>query len=169
MDALGLPAHGPSPATIWRLGAAVRRIISAIVSAAQRQAAAGFETMAIVRSVIAVVAGYLVFFASAIALFKITGQDPHAPASTAFMVLGILYGVAFAALSGFVAAWLAKRYEFEHSLGVASVIAAVGAASLLTRPGGDVGWTQLAALLVMAPSAIAGGWFRARQVGSTSQ
>ncbi|MBZ5721383.1 MAG: hypothetical protein LAO03_13475 [Acidobacteriia bacterium] len=122
--------------------------------------------MAILRSVIAVLVGYLIFFASTIALFKLTGHDPHAPASLGFMVLSILYGVAFAGLSGFVAAWLARRYEFEHSLGVASVIAAVGAASLITRPGGGVMWTQLAALLIMAPSAIAGGWFRARQVGS---
>ena len=123
--------------------------------------------MAIVRSVVAVVTGYLIFAASAIALFKLTGQDPHAPANIGFMVLSIVYGVAFAALSGFVAAWLAKRYEFEHGLAVASVIAAIGAASMLTSAGSDAKWTQLAALLVMAPSAIAGGWYRARQVGES--
>jgi hypothetical protein len=123
--------------------------------------------MAIVRSVIAVVAGYLIFAVSAIALFKLSGQAPHAPASIGFMIISILYGIVFAALSGFVAAWMAKRYEFEHGLAVASVIAAIGAASWLTSAGSDAKWTQLAALLVMAPSAIAGGWYRARQVGES--
>ena len=123
--------------------------------------------MAILRSVIAVVAGYLIFAASALVLFKLSGQDPHAPASMGFMVVSIVYGIVFAALSGFLAAWLAKRYEFEHGLAVASVIAAIGAASLLTSPGGDAKWTQLAALLLMAPSALAGGWYRARQVGES--
>jgi hypothetical protein len=123
--------------------------------------------MDILRSVVAVVIGYLVFAASAVVLFRLTGQDPHAPAQVGFMLLSILYGVLFAALSGYVAARVAGRYEFEHSLGVASVIAAVGATSLLTRPGGSVIWTELAALLCMAPSAMAGGWFRARQVGSS--
>jgi hypothetical protein len=123
--------------------------------------------MAIVRSVIAVVAGYLIFAASAVALFKLSGQDPHAPASIGFMVLSIVYGIVFAALGGFVTAWLAKRYEFEHGLAVASVIAAIGAASLLTSAGNGAKWTQLAALLVMAPSALAGGWYRARQVGES--
>lgn len=123
--------------------------------------------MAIVRSAIAVVAGYLIFAASAVALFKLSGHDPHAPAGIGFMVFSIIYGIIFAALGGFVTAWLARRYEFEHALGVASIIAAVGAASMLTQSGGDVVWTQLAALLVMAPSAIAGGWYRARQVGES--
>src|SRR5690242_11818415 len=125
--------------------------------------------MDMLRSVVAVVIGYLVFFASTVLLFQLTGRDPHAPASTGFMLLSILYGVVFAGFSGYAAARVAGRYEFEHSLAVASVIAAVGAASLLTRPGGSVIWTELAALLCMAPSAMAGGWFRARQVGSAKQ
>jgi hypothetical protein len=119
------------------------------------------------RSVIAVVAGYLVFGASAAAWFKISGRGPHAPADMIFMAGSILYGMFFAAVSGFVAAWLAKRYEFEHSLAVATLIAAAGAASLLARPGQGAMWTQLGTLLIMAPMAMVGGYLRRRQVGPT--
>lgn len=121
------------------------------------------------RSVIAVIAGYLVFTASAVALFKITGRDPHAPAGLVFMGLSVLYGMCFAAVGGFVSAWLARRWEFEHSLAVAGLIAASGAASLVARPGQGALWTQLAAVLIMAPMAMAGGYLRLRQVGSTPE
>ncbi|MBZ5600243.1 MAG: hypothetical protein LAN83_18205 [Acidobacteriia bacterium] len=117
------------------------------------------------RSVIAVIAGYLVFAASAAALFKISGRDPHAPASLTFMGLSVLYGMFFAAVSGYIAARLAGRWEFEHSLAVAAVIAAGGAASLLASPGQAL-WTHLGALLIMAPMAMAGGYLRQRQAGS---
>jgi hypothetical protein len=117
--------------------------------------------------VIAVIAGYLVFVASTLALFKLSGHDPHAPASLTFMGLSVLYGMFFAAVGGFIAAWLARRWEFEHSLAVATLIAASGAASLLARPGPGALWTQLAAVLIMAPMAMVGGYLRQRQVGST--
>lgn len=119
-----------------------------------------------VRSVLAVAIGYVVFSASAVALFKLSGQNPHIPADTAFMAVSIAYGVFFAALSGFIAAWLAKRWEFEHALAVSCLIAVAGAISLLTRPGQGAMWTELATLLLMAPAAMAGGYLRLRQVGA---
>jgi len=117
-----------------------------------------------VRSVIAVAVGCVVFSASALALFRISGQDPHSPADVSFMAASVAYGIFFAALAGFLAAWLAKRWEFEHSLAVACLIAVGGAISLLTRPAQGAMWTQLAALLVMAPSAMLGGYMRLRQI-----
>jgi hypothetical protein len=117
------------------------------------------------RSVIAVIVGYLVFAASAVVLFRISGRDPHAPASLTFMMLSVLYGMFFAAVGGFVAAWLARRWEFEHSLAVAGLIAAGGAASLLASPGRAL-WTELSAVLIMAPMAMVGGYLRRRQTGA---
>lgn len=115
------------------------------------------------RSVIAVVVGYAIFSLSALALFKITGKDPHSPADVPFMAATIVYGIFFAGLGGYVAAWLAKRWEIEHSLAVSCLIAVVGAISLLTRPQHAAMWTQLAALLLMAPAAMLGGRLRSRQ------
>ena len=122
------------------------------------------KAMPILRSVIAVAVGYLVFAASAVALFQLSGHDPHSSNDVGFMVVGIFYGFFFATLAGFVAARIGGRYEIEHSLAVASLIAAAGAASLLMRDSLGVIWTQLAALLVMAPSAMAGGYLRIWQL-----
>jgi hypothetical protein len=122
------------------------------------------EAMPLLRSVIAVVVGYLVFATSAVALFQLSGHDPQSSNDVGFMMFSIFYGFFFATVAGFLAALIGGRYEIEHSLAVASLIAAAGAASLLMRSSLGVIWSQLAALLVMAPSAMAGGYLRMRQV-----
>ena len=116
-----------------------------------------------VRSVIAVIAGYLIFALSALLLFRLTGRNPHAPAEIWFVIVTIVYGLFFATLAGFVAALLGKGFEMEHSLAVASLIAAVGAASLLSEVKSDAIWTQLAAILIIAPCAMLGGYLRQRR------
>jgi uncharacterized membrane protein YedE/YeeE len=117
-----------------------------------------------VRSVIAVILGYVIFAASALLLFRVTGRHPHEPAETWFMIVTIIYGLLFATLAGFVAAFLGKKFEMEHALAVASLIAAVGAASLLADVKTSAIWTQLAVILIIAPSAMLGGYLRQRQV-----
>jgi hypothetical protein len=111
-----------------------------------------------VRSVAAVVLGYLIFAGSAVLLFQISGRAPHAPASPAFMVGSTLFGVVFAALGGYVAGWVAQRHPARHASVVLDSLA-----SLLTQPGPGASWSQLAAILLMAPAAWGGGYWRARQ------
>lgn len=120
-----------------------------------------------VRSVLAVIAGYFIFAASAFLLFRLTGRNPHAPAELWFQMATILYGLFFAALGGFVAALLGKRFEIEHALAVASLIAAFGAASLLATVKTGAIWTQLASILLIAPCAMVGGYLRQRQLRNT--
>ena len=97
---------------------------------------------AILRSIAAVLVGYVVFAASSFAVFRLSGHAPHAPAPVPFMLLAIASGVVFAALGGYVAGSLAGRRPLGH---------------------GAI-WTQVAALTLMAPSAVLGGWLRARTV-----
>ena len=52
------------------------------------------------RSIVAVIVGYGVFAVSAGALFSLSGQDPHGEATAPFMVVAVVYGVAFALLGG---------------------------------------------------------------------
>lgn len=117
-----------------------------------------------VRSVIAVIAGYVVFAVSAILLFRLSGHDPHAPAEIGFVLITVIYGMLFATLAGFLAALLGRRFEMEHALAVASLIAALGAASLLASVKSGAIWTQLAAILIIAPCAMLGGYLRQRQL-----
>ncbi len=59
------------------------------------------------RSLIAVIAGWVVFGVSAAMLFQLSGRDPHEPATIAFMIGSGIYGAVFAAAAlagGFVAA-----------------------------------------------------------------
>jgi len=116
------------------------------------------------RSAAAVVAGYLVFALTALLWFRLSGRDPHAPASTGFMAATILYSLLFAVLAGYLAALVAGRFEIEHAFAVATLIAAVGAASFVAESPGESRWTQLSAILIIAPAAMVGGYLRRRQL-----
>jgi ABC-type Mn2+/Zn2+ transport system permease subunit len=115
-----------------------------------------------VRSIVAVVVGYLVFAGSAVALFQVSGQAPHAPASLPFMLGSTLYGILFAALGGYLAARLVPRRPELHGAAVAALIALGAAASLVARHGTGSVWSQVSAVLLMAPAAWGGGYLRAR-------
>lgn len=116
------------------------------------------------RSVAAVVTGYLLFALSASAFFALSGRDPHAPASAPFMMVSILYRMLFSVLGGYVAARIAGKFEIEHAFAVATLIAAIGAAALIAESPAESRWTQLPVVLIIAPAAILGGYLRRRQM-----
>ena len=116
------------------------------------------------RSVVAVIVGYLIFALSAFAFFQVSGQPPHQAASMPIMLGSVAFGMVFALLGGYVAAWLARRRPLAHGVGVAGVLALGAAISLVSTFGTGAGWSPVAALALMAPCAIFGGWLRLRQV-----
>jgi hypothetical protein len=122
--------------------------------------------LSILRSILAVLIGYIVFAASSFAVFRVSGQAPHAEASVGFMAASIASGIVFAAAGGYVAAWLAGRRPIAHGLAMAAVLAAGAVASLAATVGHGAIWSQVAALALMAPSAVLGGWWRARRGAS---
>ena len=111
--------------------------------------------MKILRSVLAVILGYGVFAASAVLLFNTAGRDPHAPQKLGFVVFAVFYGVTFAGLGGLLAARVAPTKGMLHAVLVALIIALGVIVSLVARPGAGATWSQWAALLLMAPSALA--------------
>ena len=112
------------------------------------------------RTVIGIIAGNVIFIASTLLLFYLARVDPHASASPRFMVLAIVYGVAFALLSGFVAGWIGKRPDIITGLVLACIIAVPAAITVISRPGEGAVWSQTAALFLMAPAALMGDWIR---------
>ena len=120
-----------------------------------------------VRSIVAVAVGYLVFALSAFAFFQISGQAPHQVAPVSVMLASAAFGVVFALLGGYVAASLARSRPTGHGVAVAAVLAAGALVSLLSTFGKGAIWSQVAALVLMAPSAVVGGWLRAKQVGGS--
>jgi hypothetical protein len=115
----------------------------------------------VLRSITALIVGYVVFALSAVLLFQIAGQAPHAAASVGFMVGSTLYGIAFACLGGWLAARIAATPTHAPrwpALGMAAIITLGAAISLAfeLRRGGAI-WSPLSALLFMPPAALAGG------------
>jgi hypothetical protein len=114
------------------------------------------------RSVLAVLAGYLTFAVSGGVLFAVTGVDPHAAPTPLFAIGAIVYGMVFAALGGCVAAMVSRDASDKHACFVAAIIAGFAIVSLaVSYPRGSV-WSQLAAILLMAPSAVIGSVLRRR-------
>jgi hypothetical protein len=114
----------------------------------------------VLRSITAVIVGYLIFALSAFGFFQISGQPPHQAAPVPIMVGSIAFGMVFALLGGFIAAWLARRRPVAHGVAVAALLAVGAVISLLDTMGKGAVWSQIAALTLMAPSAVLGGWLR---------
>ena len=114
------------------------------------------------RSLVAVAAGYFVFAVSAVLLFQLSGRQPHAPAPLSFEVAAVVWGAVFAMVGGWLAAHVSVRRPAVHGAIVAGVIAVGAVASMLADRGGAM-WTQIAAVVVMAPCACLGGVLAAKQ------
>jgi hypothetical protein len=108
------------------------------------------------KSVAGVVAGYLLFAVSGGLLFWASGRDPHREQSIGFVVFSVVYGMVFAGAGGYVAGAIAGRKPRLHGGAVALVLALGAAVSLLAQPGAGSRWSQVAALVLMAPAALAG-------------
>ena len=116
------------------------------------------------RSIIAVIVSYLIFAITGVALFAMRGKDPHLPPGLAFALSSITCGTAAACAAGYSAALIARRRPILHAAIVAGIVAAGAASSIIAQPSTSH-WSQIAALCVMAPAAIVGGWLRARGMG----
>jgi len=110
-----------------------------------------------VRLVLAVVTGYLIFAISAVLLFQISKQDPHQTVTLFYGVASTLYGMTFALVGGYAAGRIAGRRPRVQGAAVGGLIALGALVSLIARPGAGAIWSQLAALFLMAPMAVAGG------------
>lgn len=124
--------------------------------------------IALLRSVFAVLLGYVVFAAAAFAVFQLSGQAPHSVASTPFMVVSVVSGVLSALTGGYLAGWVAGRRPFAHGVAMAALLALGAGISLAATLGHGAVWTQVAALALMAPSAALGGWLRRRLEADTA-
>ncbi len=113
------------------------------------------------RSVFAVIVGYAIFAASGVALFQITGQPPHGEASLPFKLGAVAYGVVFALIAGYVGALIGGRRPVAHGAAIATLLALGATASLLSTVGRGAIWSQVCALVFMAPAVVAGGYLRA--------
>jgi hypothetical protein len=109
------------------------------------------------RTAAAVVIGYVIFSISAVALFQLTHQPPHAATSAGFAFVATVYGMVFAAVAGIVAQRVAHRMDLLAPVCVALVIALGATVSLVATWREAAHWSQWTAISLMAPSAALGG------------
>ncbi|HEY2347488.1 MAG TPA: hypothetical protein VGH64_00670 [Puia sp.] len=110
-----------------------------------------------IRKILGIIAGYAIFVATSLALFKLSGQDPHGQATTGFQILTAIYGVVFSFLGGFVLQLIAKTKTLTLNYILALIIAGFATFSLIKADGSH--WTQLLAIFIFAPASILGGLF----------
>ncbi len=120
------------------------------------------------RQVLGVLVGYLVFAAPVMLFFRVAGRDPHAPAGLGFVLGSLAFGVVCALVGGWLAARIATtpaRAVRWPVLGVAALIALGAAATLVfeLRHGGAM-WSPLAGLLLMPAAVLVGGSLYRRSV-----
>ena len=117
-----------------------------------------------IRNVLAVIAGYLIFALTAVALFSLSGVDPHADASVAMVVFVVVYGAVFAVTGGYAAHLIASSRTLTVNYVLSFMIAGFAVFSLLASSGSH--YTQVAAIFVFAPLSLVGGYLHAKRAGS---
>ena len=110
-----------------------------------------------IRKILGVFAGYFIFVATSLALFKLSGQDPHVQPTITFKILTAVYGMIFSFLSGLVLKLIARTKNLNLNYILAFIIAGFAAFSLMKSEGSH--WTQLFAIFIFAPVSILGGFF----------
>jgi hypothetical protein len=116
------------------------------------------------RSVAAVLGGFLIFSVSAVLLFNLSGRPPEIWPGAAFATFAIIYGAVFAGLAGYVAARLAPRVPIVHAAAVAGLLFGAATGSYLIQAPGASLWSLVSTILVSVPAAMFGGYLRHRSV-----
>lgn len=109
------------------------------------------------RTLVAIIVGYIVFAGSALGAFLLLGRTPRIAGSSQIVIAGVVWGIAFAVLAGYVTQKIARRDDLLAAIAVAFIVGTGAVISFVIRPGRGAIWSQLAALLLMAPAVILGG------------
>jgi hypothetical protein len=126
-----------------------------------------------VRSVLAVVLGYVVMLVAQLggdtaltALAPSIMPQPGEPPDPAYFAFRLGTGFFFIAIGGYMAALLAGRSEMKHALSLAALSIAAGILEAYYFAGEQPLWYTIALMFLSIPSALVGGYFRLRQVES---
>ena len=116
--------------------------------------------MNVIRNVVGVIVGYLIFAVSAVLLFNLSGIDPHADASIGTIALVIVFGAVFAFAGGYLTKLIAATKTMIANYVLVVIMASFAAFSFFKSPGNH--YTQIAAIFLFAPISLVGGLLRRR-------
>ncbi|MEO0455768.1 MAG: hypothetical protein AAF152_04190 [Cyanobacteria bacterium P01_A01_bin.114] len=116
------------------------------------------------RSVVAVVVGYLTMSVAVVLLFSTWLSNPAHMVTTEFMVFAAIFGL-FAALGGgYVTGLAAPAAPLGHAVGLAVLSAVMWGISVYRGQGQEPLWFQAANLASVLAGVLLGGYLRQRQV-----
>jgi hypothetical protein len=111
--------------------------------------------------ILAIIVGYIIFAAGAIAFFYVFDIEAHSTASTTIMIQTVVNGIIFSALAGWITQLIAKTGNLDINYILALLIAAFATFSYFKANGEH--WTQLMAIFIFAPVSILGGLIMIRK------
>ena len=109
------------------------------------------------RKIISIIAGYLIFVATSLAFFKLSGRNPHSDATLLFIIATAIYGAISSFISGLVTKLISKTTDLKTNYILALIIAGFATFSFFKAEGNH--WTQILAIFIFAPVSILGGLF----------
>ncbi len=89
-------------------------------------------------------------------------QAPQDP-GIGFLVAGLVLGILFAIVGGYITAVVAKTAEIRHALSLGGVIVLLGLVTMVFMQSPQPLWVQLLGLIFAVPSVYIGGVLRMRQ------
>jgi hypothetical protein len=112
--------------------------------------------IAVLRSIAAVVGGYLIVAAGTILTFNVLVGQVTINSSSLQLMVGTIGAIISGLAGGGIAALVAPRLPFLHAAGVL-ILLAIDTASVLAKGPGPV-WFDLAGSIVLALAVLLGGW-----------
>ena len=128
-----------------------------------------------IRSLLALGLGYVVMLASQLcgdtaltALAPEVMPHPGEALDPAYFAYRLGTGFFFIALGAYTTALLAGRTEMKHALGLAALSVAASILEVQYYPATQPLWYSVALMFLSIPSALVGGYYRARQQKSSN-
>ncbi|MFC2142336.1 hypothetical protein ACFLR7_05330 [Acidobacteriota bacterium] len=118
-----------------------------------------------IRSVLAVISGYLSFYLAMLVLWLAFGHQPKDTIpSTAFLAASVFCEALFALGSGYLIALIARRRELLHAAFLSAVFVIFGILYLLLGLNHYPLWIPLAMIVLHAPAVLLGAYLRKQRV-----
>ncbi|TFF36296.1 hypothetical protein [Mucilaginibacter psychrotolerans] len=114
------------------------------------------------RKILSVVAGYMVFAISSVLLFNLSHHHPHQDAPLNFKLITVAYGVFFSMLAGLVVQLIAKQKNLNLNYILTLLMFLLAGISMALSSGSH--WTQIFAMFIFAPVSVVGGYFKIKSV-----
>lgn len=112
-----------------------------------------------IRSILAVISGYLAFYVAMLLLWLAFGYGPEQDIpSTGFLVVSVFCEAFFAVGAGYLIALIARRRALVHAAFLSALFVVSGVLYLLLRLNHYPFWIPLAMILINAPCVLLGAY-----------